>query len=58
MTPRDSIFPNQAVDDLRAKLRGAAILLGEGRYDDSRALWNAMIDLRPAVIMRPPAPPT
>jgi FAD/FMN-containing dehydrogenase len=43
--------PNAAAD-LRARLRGALLGPGEPGYDEARALWNAMIDRRPALIAR------
>jgi FAD/FMN-containing dehydrogenase len=41
-----------AIDTLRAALRGTLHLPGEPEYDRSRTIWNAMIDKRPAAIVR------
>jgi FAD/FMN-containing dehydrogenase len=38
--------------DLRAKLRGELIQQGDGKYDEARKLFNAMIDKKPAAIAR------
>ena len=46
------------LDALRAQLRGTVCLPGEPGYDDARTIWNAMIDRRPALIVRASAPPT
>jgi FAD/FMN-containing dehydrogenase len=40
------------VQGLRAGLRGPLILAGDPGYDETRAIWNAMIDRRPAIIAR------
>jgi len=40
------------IEALRTSLRGDALLPGDGGYDAARAVWNAMIDRRPAVIVR------
>jgi len=39
-------------DALKTRVRGQLILPGESGYDDVRSVWNAMIDKRPAAIIR------
>jgi len=41
-----------AVEAFRGGLRGELVLAGDPGYDEVRALWNAMIDRRPALIAR------
>ncbi len=43
----------QAIRNLAAKLHGPLLQPGEPGYDDARAVWNAMIDRRPALIVQP-----
>jgi FAD/FMN-containing dehydrogenase len=43
---------NSTVDALRAQFSGEVIVPGDSRYDESRAVFNAMHDKRPAVIAR------
>jgi FAD/FMN-containing dehydrogenase len=45
-------LPTEALERLRGQLRGALSLPGEPEYEKSRAIWNAMIDRRPALIVR------
>jgi FAD/FMN-containing dehydrogenase len=40
------------VQGLRGALRGPVLVSGDSGYDETRAIWNAMIDRRPAVIAR------
>ncbi len=41
-----------ALDKLRTGLRGPLLLPGDGGYEESRTVWNAMIDRRPAAVAR------
>ncbi|QLG47819.1 FAD-binding oxidoreductase [Natrinema halophilum] len=41
-----------AIDGLSEGLRGEVFLPGDFGYDDARAIWNGMIDRRPALIVR------
>jgi FAD/FMN-containing dehydrogenase len=41
-----------ALDALSGALRGGMSLPGEAGYEEARTIWNAMIDRRPAVIVR------
>jgi FAD/FMN-containing dehydrogenase len=43
---------NEVVDAFKATLRGPVLQPGDPGYDDARAIWNAMIDRRPALIAR------
>ncbi|MGJ7917957.1 FAD-binding protein [Massilia sp. LXY-6] len=43
---------NDMVDAFKATLRGPVLQPGEPGYDEARAVWNAMIDRRPALIAR------
>ena len=43
---------SEVVDGLRAALRGMLLQPGDTGYDGARQIWNAMIDRRPALIVR------
>jgi FAD/FMN-containing dehydrogenase len=42
----------KSAEDLKARLRGQLLRPGDAGYDDTRSVWNAMIDRRPALIAR------
>jgi FAD/FMN-containing dehydrogenase len=41
------------IEQLRERVRGAVIAPDDEGYDDARAVYNAMIDKRPAAVVRP-----
>ena len=41
-----------AIDQLKSSLRGALLRPGDDGYDKARTVWNAMIDRRPALVVR------
>src|SRR5215207_100085 len=41
-----------AVDGLKTRLRGPVLAAGDAGYEESRTVWNAMIDRRPALVVR------
>lgn len=42
----------KSVDSIRLNLKGQALVPGDPDYDAARTIWNAMIDRRPALIVR------
>jgi FAD/FMN-containing dehydrogenase len=49
----DSVtLDGSAIESLKAGLRGPLLLPGTDGYDESRTVWNAMIDRRPALAVR------
>jgi FAD/FMN-containing dehydrogenase len=48
MTQKPSVVP----ESLKGQLRGALCYPGEPGYEQARTIWNAMIDKRPAVVVR------
>ena len=45
--------PNAAIEALRASILGEVFVPADEGYDGARAVWNAMIDRSPTVIVRP-----
>jgi hypothetical protein len=48
----ETTLEGAAVKELRDSMRGKLLLSGDDGYDHARAVWNAMIDKRPALIAR------
>ena len=49
---REVELSQNTMDALRTRLRGPLLLPGDTGYEESRTVWNAMIDRRPAVVAR------
>ena len=49
---KQRVVPTDALPALRAGLRGSLVLPGEPGYDEARTIWNAMVDRRPALVVR------
>ena len=45
-------LPEDTIRKFKESLRGELILSDDAGYDDARSIWNAMIDRRPALIVR------
>ncbi|MGH9174421.1 MAG: FAD-binding oxidoreductase, partial [Vicinamibacterales bacterium] len=50
---RSVTLDDEAREGFRGCLRGRLLLPGEEGYDAARAIWNGMIDKRPALIVQP-----
>jgi FAD/FMN-containing dehydrogenase len=50
-TARETV-DDAALEELRPHFHGTLLRPGDGGYDQARALWNGMIDHRPALIAR------
>jgi FAD/FMN-containing dehydrogenase len=42
----------ETAEKLKSKVKGRIVLRGDPGYDEVRKIWNAMIDRRPAIIVR------
>jgi FAD/FMN-containing dehydrogenase len=49
---QDITLDTGAVAALKAHIRGPLLVPGDPGYDDSRTVWNAMIDRKPALVAR------
>jgi FAD/FMN-containing dehydrogenase len=53
MTMTQQVESHQAVlNQLKGRIRGPLVRPGDPGFDDARSVWNAMIDRRPALIVR------
>ena len=52
MEGREIDLTPEMLDGLKARVKGQVLAPGEVGYGESRTLWNAMIDRRPAVVAR------
>lgn len=43
---------SKTIDELRARVRGQILTAADAGYETARRIWNAMIDKRPALIVR------
>src|SRR6476659_3747569 len=48
----DALVSERDIKAVRARLRGPLVRAGESGYEEARALFNAMIDRRPALVAR------
>jgi hypothetical protein len=48
----DVTLGQDVLDGLKTRLRGRVLVPGEPDYDESRTVWNAMIDRKPAFVAR------
>ncbi len=48
----DIDLQQETLDSLKMRLSGQILVAGDTGYDDSRTVWNAMIDQKPAFVVR------
>jgi FAD/FMN-containing dehydrogenase len=52
MEGREIDLKQETLDGLKMRLRGPVFTPGDAGYDESRTVWNGMIDRKPAVVAR------
>ncbi|MCK5484004.1 MAG: hypothetical protein KAJ13_09870, partial [Gemmatimonadetes bacterium] len=48
----DAVLNETRIEEFSTSLRGGLLRTGDEGYDESRSVWNAMIDRKPALIAR------
>src|SRR5919201_3092309 len=51
-TTVDAVLDGEAAQSLVERVRGAVLRPDDAGYDDARAIWNGLIDRRPALILQ------
>jgi len=49
---REAELTQDKIDGLKMRLRGPLFAAGDASYEESRTVWNAMIDRKPALVSR------
>jgi FAD/FMN-containing dehydrogenase len=52
MEGREIDLQQATIDNLKIRLKGSVYVPGDVGYDESRTVWNAMIDRKPALVVR------
>ena len=48
----NSYISDEAIQELRNKVRGQVLMPGNEDYEAARVIWNAMVNKQPSVILR------